>query len=100
MSENTTTTADRTPQDFAIEFAEYMAKGAEALITAINADAEVRLRIAESDDVSDDDEEDAQATVSEMQRALQSDIYEFRKRRDRAPSTPASPTIEGESNGS
>lgn len=80
---------DRTPQDFAIEFAEYMAKGAEALITAINADAEVRLRIAESDDVSDDDEHDAQATVSEMQRALQSDIYEFRKRRDRAASTPS-----------
>ncbi|WP_426304068.1 hypothetical protein ACN9MJ_13720 [Acidovorax facilis] len=78
----------RTPQDFAIEHAEYMAASAERLIEAVNADAAVRLRIAESDDVPDDTEHDAQATVDEMLRSVRERIHEFRKRRDRAARAP------------
>ena len=77
----------RTPQDYALEHAEYMARAGERLIEAVNADAALRIRIAESDDVSVDDEHDVQATVDERLRAMRNSIYEFRKRRDRALST-------------
>lgn len=71
----------------ALEHAEYMARAGERLIEAMSADAALRIRIAESDDVSDDDEHDVQATVDERLRTMRNSIYEFRKRRDRALST-------------
>lgn len=92
MTENTTTAAPaatRTPTDYALEFAEYLARGAEHLIEAVCADAGVRLRIAESDDVDDDTEHDAQASVDEALRSLRERIGQFRARRDRALSAPA-----------
>ncbi len=87
MSTSSNNAGERTPQDYAIEHAEYMARAAERLIESVNAVAALRIRIAESDDVTDDDEHDVQATVDERLRAMRNSIYEFRKRRDRALST-------------
>ena len=86
MASDTTSApaASRTATDYALEFAEYLARGAEHLIEAVCADAEVRLRIAESDDVDDDTEHDAQASVDEALRSLRDRIGQFRSRRDRA----------------
>jgi hypothetical protein len=75
---------ERTPQDFAIEHAEYMAKAAEGLLEAINAEYTVRQRIAESDDAGEHEEYDAACDVSEAMSTMRNRIYEFRKRRDRA----------------
>jgi hypothetical protein len=73
----------------ALEFAEYMAKGAEQLLKAMNDSAEIVLRFAESDDGDPEDLEEVEQAVSEHMRGLASDIYEFRKRvcraRDRYP---------------
>lgn len=83
-------TIDRTPQDFALEFAEYMAKGAEKMLEAINARDEALCTLNELDE---DDHEfyaadqahcEAIDLCSEYASALRNDIYEFRKRRDRA----------------
>ena len=52
----------RTPQDFAIEFAEYMARSAEQY-----------LGILETEEVNSDD-------IADFRRGLRSSIYEFRKR--------------------
>ena len=74
----------RSPTDYALEFAEYLAKDAERLLEAMNAEDALRLRREESDDVSDDDMRDAGADRVEHIRAVRIGIYEFRKRRDRA----------------
>lgn len=74
----------RTATDYALEFAEYLAKHAEELLEAMNAEDALRLRREESDDVSDDDMHDAAADRVEQIRAVRNGIYEFRKRRDRA----------------
>lgn len=76
---------ERTPTDYALEFAEYMAKGAEQLIEAVNA-----LALAEqARDEGDGDELDAKVDearqdCTEFLTALRNDIYQFRTRRDRA----------------
>lgn len=73
-SENTglKTTAERTPKDYAIEHAEYMAQAAEELMAATNSlNAE-----ASSMDAID--------RHSHAYRTLESRIYEFRKRAERA----------------
>lgn len=77
-------TNERTATDYALEFAEYLAKDAERLLEAMNAEDALRLRREESDDVSDDDMHDAAADRAEQIRAVRNGIYEFRKRRDRA----------------
>jgi hypothetical protein len=73
----------RTPTDYAIEHAEYMAKGADRLIAAVNdlalAEQEHDEGIANESDVGA-----AGETLSEATRSLNGDIYEFRKRRARA----------------
>lgn len=75
----------RTSTDYALEFAEYMAKGAEELIEAVNA-----LAMAEqARDDGDGDELDAKVDearqdCSEHLTGLRNDIYQFRTRRDRA----------------
>lgn len=88
--------ADRTPQDYAIEHAEYMACSAERLIEAVNnlALAEQQRDELEGDkpegvvDASDHAVESAREALGDDMSALRNRIYEFRKRRDRAAATP------------
>ncbi len=76
----------RSPQDYAIEHAEYMAQAAEQAIEAINARDALLLRREESDDVADDDLYDSASTAGSRIATLKSCIAEFRKRRDRTTS--------------
>lgn len=88
--------AERTPQDYAIEHAEYMACSAERLIEAVNnlALAEQQRDELEGDkpegvvDASDHAVESAREALGDDMSALRNRIYEFRKRRDRAAATP------------
>lgn len=77
----------------ALEFAEYLAKGAEQLLDAVNVLAEVR-ESDEDGEIEPRAEHEAETTVSEYMSGLRSDIYEFRKRRDRCDqlSTAATPS--------
>lgn len=75
---------NRTPADYAIEHAEFMASTAEALLLAVNHLAALTLQHEESDDLDEETIYDARCDVSEYARALKNRIYEFRKRRDRA----------------
>lgn len=85
---------ERTPTDYALEFAEYMAKGAEQLIEAVNA-----LALAEqARDEGDGDELDAKVDearqdCTEFLTGLRNDIYQFRTRRDRAARAAPSLTV-------
>lgn len=84
---------ERTPQDYAIEHAEYMAVSDEFLIAAIN---DFGKAVQEVDDgaANPSDVDAARETLSEGISGLLSGIYEFRKRWDRAFSgatTPAAP---------
>jgi hypothetical protein len=87
-------TRERTPTDYALEFAEYLAKRADQLIEAMNAQDEAHMALNELDD--DDAEFEAADTAHvdaiharvDQVRALRSAVYEFRKRRDRAQATP------------
>lgn len=78
----------RTPTDYALEFAEYMAKGAEQLIDAVNALATAEQRRDEGcdDELIDLDDlvNQAQDECTEYLAGLRSDIHQFRTRRDRA----------------
>jgi hypothetical protein len=73
----------------AVEFAQYMATSAEALLSALNNEDALRLRREESDDVPADDVYDASASRAECATHLRSAIYEFRKRAQ--PPTPQPP---------
>jgi hypothetical protein len=81
---DTTVATERTPQDYTIEHAEYMAKGAEHLLAALNVEDALRLRQEESADVDADDMHAAGTTRAEAATGLRADIYAFRKRRARA----------------
>lgn len=78
----------RSPTDYALEHAEYLARGAEQLLSSINALAKVRDQVEQDTDNEMGDHAnrltDAETQLSEAAKGLQSDIYEFRKRRDRA----------------
>jgi hypothetical protein len=76
---------NRTPTDYALEFAEYMAKSAEQLIEAVNklAMAEQARDEGEGDD-PDEKVNHAQQDCTEFLTGLRNDIYQFRSRRDRA----------------
>lgn len=78
----------RSPTDYALEHAEYLARGAEQLLSSINALAMLRDQVdQDSDNVLGDHGDllsEAETHLSEAAKGLQSDIYEFRKRRDRA----------------
>ena len=89
----------------AVEFAHYLAKGAERFIDAVNARDAILVRIDDGEEVDEDLEAAlarAQEAVGEFTQGLRSDIYEFKKRADRigtvdaqaaAPAAPApSPT--------
>lgn len=71
---------ERTPQDFAIEFGEYMAKAAEEYMKAIS-ETFGKARITKNVDFTQ---------ASEAYRGLTSGIYEFRKRAARAQPAPQS----------
>ena len=78
-----------TDEQRAIEFAEYMAKSAEAFLRAVDA-----LQIAQNTSeqqnnfaIYDEEVETAQERLTDFWRGLESSIYEFRKRAERcAPS--------------
>lgn len=79
----------RTPQDYAIEHAGYMANAARHLIACVNAEADAR---GSWEDAADDGEEELRRQTldekvedtSEALRTVEARIYEFEKRRDRA----------------
>lgn len=75
--------SERTPQDYAIEHAEYMAVSGEFLIAAIN-DFGKALQEVDDGTANPSDVDAARETLSEGISGLLSGIYEFRKRRDRA----------------
>ena len=77
---------ERTPQDYAIEHAEYMAVNGESLLAAIEALSAAELKQEETGEDDDGAVADARDDVWSATRALRSGIYEFRKRRDRASS--------------
>ena len=72
----------RTPQDYALEHAEYLAAGVERLLDAVN---DYGFAV----DVESTDEAIAAASqaLTEARCATRVLVYEFRKRRDRAAST-------------
>ena len=74
----------RTPADYAIEHAEYMAQASEHVITAVNALHAVYQSLADGDGLDPQDIQNAESNVTEMLVGLRGAIYEFRKRRDRA----------------
>ena len=86
--------SERTPQDFAIEHAEYMAQSAEHLIAAVN---DLGLAEQEHDEGSANasDVDAARDTLTEMLGDMRNSIYEFRKRRDRAAVQAAQPEAVG-----
>lgn len=78
-----------------LEFAEYMAKGAEQFLAALNKlyAAEDHLEDGEHDEESRQAVDTAREAISDMWRSLECDIYEFRKRaaKVRLPAVEAEP---------
>ncbi|VTU44145.1 hypothetical protein [Variovorax sp. RA8] len=69
-----------------VEFAHYLAKGAERFIDAVHTRDSILVRIEDGEEVDEDLEAAlarAQEAVGEFTQALRGDIYEFRKRADR-----------------
>lgn len=75
---------ERTAKDYAIEFGEYLARGAEQLLQAHCAHEELLARQDDGEGIDEDEVYAACEVVAELTTALRTDIYEFRKRRDRA----------------
>ena len=85
---------ERTPTDYALEFAEYMAKGAEQLIEAVNALAMAEQARDEGDgDELDAKVDEARQDCTEFLTGLRNDIHQFRTRRDRAARAAQSSTV-------
>lgn len=90
----------RTPQDYAIEHAGYMAEAAKHLMERINEEADAR---GAWEDAEDDGEVELRAEIldeaveraGEAMRHMQEAIYEFEKRRDRAVKAGASAHMGG-----
>lgn len=81
------TTGSRTPADYAMEHGEYLAAGAEQLLKALAAQQALEMDLEEVGSLSEEQEaalSSAQQATSEATRGLRSDIYEFRKRHQRA----------------
>ncbi len=76
----------RTPQDYALEHAEYMAAGAERLLDAAND-----YGFAVDVDMTDKAISEASEILTEARAGMRILIYEFRKRRDRALTSAAQP---------
>jgi hypothetical protein len=86
----------RTPADYAIEHAEYMAKDAERLLEAMTEHAAALMAREEEGDPDTDADissltercEQAEQVLGESMGHLRNGIHEFRKRRDRALGAP------------
>lgn len=83
--------ADRTPQDYAIEHAGYLADAVKHFLSRLDAefDASEALEAAEAADAEDaeqkaDDLRSIEEEVGEARSVLRNRVYEFEKRRDRA----------------
>lgn len=77
--------AERTPKDYAIEHAGYMAEAARHLITAINIEAVLSERHDEAGSAHTAEKlAAAKERTGEAMGTLRNRIYEFEKRRDRA----------------
>ncbi|WP_282372626.1 hypothetical protein [Pseudomonas sp. PS02290] len=79
---------ERTPQDYAIEHAGYLAKAADSVHEAYQAYSLAQMNV---DERADDGEgelaelvDSARADLHEALKELRGMVYEFRKRRDRA----------------
>jgi hypothetical protein len=79
---------ERTPVDYVIEHAEYMAVGGEMLLAAINEAHEVGERY-DNEEATEEEVAIVVEVLSEKMKGLLKGIYEFRKRRDRVISLPA-----------
>lgn len=91
----TPTPASRTPQDYAIEHAEYMAMRGDQLLEAIEALSAAEVKREDADEDTPELEGafyDARDQVWSSVRRLNAAIYEFRKRRDRAALAAALPS--------
>lgn len=81
--------AERSPKDYAIEHAEYLATAADSVDKHFNAYGLALMALEEADDDADCDEllESLDTVRQDLQESLtnlRSMTYEFRKRRDRA----------------
>lgn len=98
---------ERTPKDFAIEHAEYLAQAAEAMLEADNELYEATDALENIEDDADleihqeaiDRVNQTRDLLADARQALTSGIYEFRKRRDRATPTPPEPVKEADVSG-
>lgn len=78
------TSAERTPKDYAIEHAEYLAQAAESYIGKVDQYMELL-----GDDEPDDDQwQSRSAAMGDHRDALTTAVYEFRKRAERARTAP------------
>lgn len=76
--------AERTPEQYAIEHAGYLATASADLCDKINALENLRLAAEESDaEIDTAEEERAIEALSDARRAVRNAVYEFEKRRDR-----------------
>jgi hypothetical protein len=80
---------ERTPSQYAIEHAGYLATAATQFLGAANAlhDAQIRAEAEEAGDETFESLQRAKEDYSDHFGALKSAVYEFEKRRDRVPST-------------
>lgn len=74
---------ERTNKDYAIEFAEYLAKSAEYFMEQLNFRDSLQLKIEEGFEVPENDINNAQENVSEGFINVRDAVYEFRKRAER-----------------
>jgi hypothetical protein len=75
----------RTPQDYAIEHAGYLATAATDYLDAINAEYIAQMDHEENETAETERAlNDAIEAVGEANRRLRTRVYEFEKRRDRA----------------
>lgn len=79
---------ERTPQDYAIEHAEYLAAAADGVQEAYKAYSLAQMNVDEGGDEGEDElaevVDSARADLHEALHNLRNMTYEFRKRRDRA----------------
>lgn len=77
----------RTPKDYAIEHAEYLAASAERVSDAFDQYGLALIALEQEDDTTDEllnAVDDTRMAVQDALRTLRSHVYEFRKRRVRA----------------
>jgi hypothetical protein len=76
--------AERTPADYAIEHAGYLATAAEELIHALDELGRVYLLMQEAGEEDEEELSEAEEAISEARQTLRNRIHGFTTRRDRA----------------